>query len=418
MHGQFAREVGSYNKNTASALLTAKAYPKLFEEMRTSDSSLYYSYLVDAFAYRQPTPVYRRLLLALDQVAPTGILTTNVDESLEHHLPGRETIQRSDVERMRQLLAAGETFTAKLHGSISAVETTVFSERDYEEVQADVSFLDALRSVLAGSTVLFLGYGLQDGHVVSALQHCAATHALFGTGGQFIVMPAGSSDAPPGVRRISYLADPPDHRSALLALEVIAEMRNRPNSTSWAAGSADVEEQNAESICFIADLLPPGTVTTSQTLVAKSESETREVVIGAGYVDGEVVLHDYSALHDVVVGLVSFDVICLSIDHLGQLHNLLGPTWFWAFVETGAIRLVNPPPEPAVVFPEPGAIVGDIKALTVGAKTSSAESFQERTIAERIRRQMKPIPGKEDAAERQMDMLGSSIVDIAHALGQ
>ena len=416
MHRRFAREVSTYAKNTGSALLGAGEYPKLFQEMRTSNSALYFSCLVGAFAYRQPNPVYCRLLRALQQVEPTGIVTTNVDESIERHLSGRETIQRSDVERMAQLLADSRAFTCKLHGSISAVETMVFSERDYEDIKTDVPFLYALHSLLAGSMVLFIGYGLRDRHVISALQQRSATHPLFGTGPHFIVAPQGSSEVPPHVRQISYVVDPPDHRSALLTLEAVADMRGRPRAIASVLEDDGNAERNGESSCFIGDLLPPGTFTTSQTMIAEGQSGTRELMVGEGYVDGEVVLHDYSALHDVVVGLVCFDVICLSIAHLGKLHHLLGSVWFWAFVEAGAIRLVIPPPDPVVVFPEPGVLVGDIKAFKLGSKVSSAESFKERTIAERIRQHLKPMPGREDSAERQMDALESSTVDLGHAL--
>ncbi len=416
MHRRFTREVSTYSKNTTSALLAAEAYPKLFQEMRTCDSELYFSCLLDAFSYRQPTPVYRRMLHALEQVKPTGIVTTNVDESLEHHLIGRETVQRSDAERMRQLLAEGRAFICKLHGSISAVETMVFSKQDYDDIQIDIPFLNSLHSVLSNSTVLFLGYGFQDQHVISALQHSSTTHPLFGTGPHFIVTPEGSSEIPLGVRRISYVADPPDHRSALLTLEAVADIRPQPGPTTSTPGDTGIEERNGESICFIGELLPPGKFTTSQTVTAENSSGTRELIIGEGYVDGEVVLHDYSALHDIVVGLVCFDVICLSIGHLGKLHNLLGSAWFWEFVEAGAIRLVIPPPEPVVVFPEPGALVGHIKEIRLGSRASSTESFEEMTVAERIRRHLTPIPGKEEIAERQMDMLESSSVDLTHAL--
>ena len=416
MHRRFAREVSTYAKNTGSALLGAEEYPKLFQEMRTSNSALYFSCLVGEFAYRQPNPVYARLLRALQQVEPTGIVTTNVDESLERHLSGRETIQRSDVERMAQLLAEGRAFTCKLHGSISAVETMVFSEQDYEDVRTDVPFLNALHSLLAGSMVLFLGYGLRDRHVISALQQGSATHPLFGTGPHFIVAPQGTSEDLPHVKRISYVVDPPDHRSALFTVEAVAGLRRQLRATASVPEDDGNAERNGESTYFIGDLLPPGTSITSQTLIAEGKSGTRELIVGEGYVDGEVVVHDYSALHDVVVGLVCFDVVCLSIAHLGKLYDLLGSVWFWAFVEAGAIRLVNPPPDPVVVFPEPGVLVGDIKAYTSFSKASSRESFEERTIAERIRQHLKPVPGREDAAERQMDALESSTVDLGHAL--
>ena len=116
-------------------------------------------------------------------------------------------------------------------------------------------------------------------------------------------------------RRISYVVDPQDHRSALLTLEAVADMRDRPRATVSVPENDGNTERNAESSCFIGDLLPWGTFTTSQTLIGTGKSGTREFIVGEGYVDGEMVLHDYSALHDVVVGLVCFDVVCLSIAH-------------------------------------------------------------------------------------------------------
>ena len=215
MHGRFSREAGTYAKDDATALLVEKAYPRLFQEMRASDPTFYFACLRDAFPRRRPDAVYERMLRALERMAPECILTTNVDESLEHHLAGAETVQRSDVERMPQLLRERRAFIAKLHGSISSVGTTVFSEQDYSDVRNDASFLNALRSIFAECNVLFLGYGLRDEHVVSALQGSSATHPLFGTGPHFIVTSASQPPPPPDVRRISYIADPSDHRSAL-----------------------------------------------------------------------------------------------------------------------------------------------------------------------------------------------------------
>ena len=418
MHRRFAREVGKYVKETALSLLADSAYPELFEEMRTSDSALYFSCLADAFAHRQPTPVYERMLRALNRIEPTYVLTTNVDESLERHLSGPETVQRSDVERLPQLLGEGRAFICKLHGSISAVETTVFSAGDYDDVQTDAPFVNVLRSVLADCSVLFLGYGLQDEHVIGALERGTATHPLFGTGPHFIVMPEGASRVPANVRHISYRVDPPDHRSALLTLEVVADMQARQGPTATAAGSTGIGQPNRDSVYFIGDLLPWGKYTTSQTITGKSSSGTRELILGEGYVDGEVVLDNYSALHDVVVGLICFDVTCLSIDHLGRLHKLLGSFWFWRFVEVEAIRLIVPPHAPVVVFPEPGALVGEIKAFELGAKSSTPESFKGQTIAERIRKQLTPFPGKEEIAERQTERLASTTIDLTHALSR
>ena len=122
-------------KDTASGLLEARAYPRLFQEIRNSDSALYFSCLLDTFAYRKPTPVYARLLHALKRASTISILTTNVDESLERNLTDRETVQRSDVERIPRLLAARRAFICKLpwvdqlrwdNGGFQSKTTTMF----------------------------------------------------------------------------------------------------------------------------------------------------------------------------------------------------------------------------------------------------------------------------------------------------
>ena len=416
MHSRFAREIDSYENTEASALLASMAFPKLFQKMRACDSVVYFSRLVDAFAYRAPTPVYMRLLKVLGRIQPTCILTTNVDESLERHLSGTETVQRSDAERVPEILANGGGFVCKLHGSVSSVESMVFAEEDYTDVQNDLPLLSALRWVFARSSVLFLGYGLRDEHVISALEANCASHPLFGTGPHFIVSPKGSSSVPQNVRRINYVVQEPDHRGALLALEAVADRQDRERTKASPAPARVAAEPRGVSACFIGELLPPGKMTTSQSLIVEGGLGTKEVVIGEGYVDGEVVLHNYSALHDLVVGLVCFDVIYLSISHLGKLHNLLGSSWFWRFVEAEAIRLVVPPADLAVLFAEPGLAVGALRAYNVGSKSSSMESFQVMTIAERIRAHVKAAPGKEKEAEREMDMLEATTVNLANTL--
>ena len=274
MHGRFSREVSTYVKDTASGLLEARAYPRLFQEIRNSDSALYFSCLLDTFAYRKPTPVYARLLHALKRASTISILTTNVDESLERNLTDRETVQRSDVERIPRLLAARRAFICKLHGSISSVGTMVFSEQDYDDVRADGPFLSALRSVLAGSSVLFLGYGLQDQHVISALHDSSTTYPLFGTGPHFAVIPDGAPKISRNVKRISYVVDPPDHRSALHTVEAVADMMAASRSAGAVFPQSKIVQTHKESICFIGDLLPFGRSTTSQTMTTESAKNT------------------------------------------------------------------------------------------------------------------------------------------------
>lgn len=423
MHRRFGREVPEYDRKVGTALLSEARYPELFQTMRACDTALYFFCLANAFGHRVPTPVYERLLKLLARLTPTRILTTNVDELLERNLSGTETIQRSDVERIPQLLTSSVGFVAKLHGSVSAVQTMVFSEQDYEEIKTDAPFLNALRSTIQLSTVLFLGYGLRDQHVISALRESADTHPQFGTGPHFIVVPEDSATVPDFVRPISYQPESGDHRSALLTLEVVADAMAEPRP-AMVESPPDVSEKPAgESICFIGDLMPWGKYTTSQTVriaAALGEEELpvgdKELLVGEGYVDGELVLHDYSALHDVVVGLICFDVVFLSIDHLARLHNLLGAAWFWRFVDAEAIRLVAPPDEPAVLFEEPGALVGRLETFQLHSSSSTMDSIKPRTVSERIRLSLTAIPGRETEAERHMKFLESTTVDLTHAV--
>ena len=418
MHTRFSREVPTYNQNRGSSLLKEAAYPSLFEEMKTSDSELYFSTMKKIFAPKPITLIHKRLLSALEKFSPIRILTTNVDETLEKNLPLLETIQHSDIERIPQLLSSKSGFVAKLHGSISSVQTMVFTEQEYCDLEANQTWLSAVRSVFSLSAVLFLGYGLKDQHVVAALQNASASHPLFGLGPNFIVTPEGSCSLPVSVRRISYIPDQPDHRSAIETLEAVREEVDNTSRQTTDASMNEGQVSLTQSIYYIADLVAFGTVTTSQTAMIRSESDAheREMVIGEGYVEGEVILRNYSALHDVVVGLVCFDVIVVSVNHLGLLHSLVGSSVFWRLVGTESLRIVAPPSDPSVIFPYAGALVGDLGVIERASKAGSCESFRKITLAEKIREQIHPLPGNEIETERRINFLETTAVDMTDVL--
>jgi SIR2-like domain len=416
MHSQFSREVAAYERDAASAALQQEQYPELFEFMRISDEQAYLNMLVSAFSPREVTPVYSRFLGALKGIKPTFVLTTNVDDMLERNLSALETVQRSDVERIPTLITQGTGFVGKMHGSVSSAKSMVFSKSDYDDIALNDSLLTALSRVLSTSTVLFLGYGLRDAHIISTLQRTAKTLPLFGMGPHFIVTPQGSNtELPTSVRRIQYVTEPADHRSALLALELVADSPSKLSAALPSDTSPPMRPRDSESIYFISDLVPPGTVTTSQTLTIEghSDSRKREMIVGDGYVDGEVDLHDYSALHDVVVGLICFDRLCVSLDHLGILHQLLTAPIFWSVAATKALQLFIPPRETAVIFPDSRAPVGDLGVIHIGSVSSSFEDFTGIKAAELIRRQIKPAPGHEAMAERQLEQLERSLIDLS-----
>lgn len=412
LHSSFSREESTYDKGQASLLLKEAKYPEIFELMRLANQPRYFTFLSEYFGPKKNNAVYLRFISALRRIPTVCIVTTNVDEALEQGLHGlTTTVQRSDIERIPQLLHQRTPFICKLHGSTSSVETMVFSTRDYEAIQQNNDYLNAVRSVLSNATVLFLGYSLRDEYVIRSLYDSAAECPLFGSGAHFIVTSEERIDLPKTVKRIRYVAEMADHRAALQTLEAMFDIiPSQPVlSKNEDSGSAVV----SKSIYFIADLMPPGTWKTSQSVLIQAPSETtsRQMIVGEGYVVGEVELYDYSALHDIIVGLICFDIVCISIDNLARIYELLGSEAFWLFVKSRSLRLVIPPSDPAIIFPDEQSPVGFLTAIALGSRERVGELI--RSTSERIREQLKPEPGKEQEAEELFRLLESSAIDAS-----
>ena len=124
-HSAFLRRAPKYDQDLANTFLSEQDLPAFFQVCKDADVSIYNSLVVQSFGAPRPTPVFDRLILLLSSVSPLFLLTTNVDEALEKRLP-YITIQRSDIERVPELISARTSFVGKLHGTVSSVETTVF----------------------------------------------------------------------------------------------------------------------------------------------------------------------------------------------------------------------------------------------------------------------------------------------------
>ena len=413
MHSRFSREEHAYDKSSASKLLSEGNYPEVFECMKAANRFKYNASLAQSLRPRDMTEVYRRFLSSLQDIAPLYVVTTNVDEALERHMPGPELVQHSDIERLPELIYQRRSFICKLHGSASAVETAVFASSDYEEITQDQHYMRVLRGILGEAHVLFLGYGLSDQYVVRALSKGVQDHPLFGVGPHFVVTSNDAPDLPANVQRVRYIAEMADHREALLSLEIVAQASRRHTGTI--ADCHAIESiKPRESIYYLADLMAPGTWTTSQTMTITSEDgSAKQMIVGPGYVNGEVCVHNYSALHDIVVGLICFDSICISVWSIGMIHHLLGAPIFWELVVSGAIRVVFPPKDPAVIFPDEGSVVGDMGFVAHGSRSASLEQFSPLTVGELIRRQLTPNDGQENEAEHCFQILESTMFDLS-----
>lgn len=413
MHSTFAREEPTYDKNTASRLLSEDDYPGVFECMKATNTGKYNSSLAQFFSPRATTAVYGRFLRLLQSIAPLYVLTTNVDEALERHISDPELVQHSDIERLPHLIHQRRSFICKLHGSASAVDTAIFASSDYKGITHNQCYLSVLRGLLGDAHVIFLGYGLRDQYVMRALAQSTQDRPLFGAGPHFVVTSNDAPDLPANVQRVRYIAEVADHRDALLSLEVVAQAYRR-RTEAFAESSRSEPIRPRESIYFLADLMAPGTNSTSQTMnIASQGGDAMQMIVGPGYVDGEVRIHNYSALHDIIVGLVCFDVICISVWHVGKIHQLLGSPTFWELVVSRAIRVVLPPTDPAVIFQDEGSAVGDMGFFALGSRRSTLGQFSPLTVSESIHRQLSPTPGREEDAERCFQILESSILDLS-----
>jgi len=412
MHSKFSREESGYNKGLSSQLLNEAKYPQLFEQMRIANQHRYFTFLSTRFRPQVTNGVYKRFIRAICNLSNTYIVTTNVDEALERSLPDHSTIQRSDIECLSQLLHQRTPFICKLHGSVSAVESMVFSQCDYDSIQVDNVYLDALQTLFLNATVLFLGYGVRDEYVLRRLQSSSVGRSLFGTGPHFIVTSEERTELPSTIRRIRYEPEQADHRDALQILEIIADfVKSQPIQ---AAQEYEEKTYRSKSLYYIADLVAPGKWSTSQTIsFAPLEGEGQhQAIVGEGYVNDEIEFYNYSALHDIVVGLLCFDVVCVSIDHLTSAHELLGSEAFWIFVESGSLRLVNPPSVPAILFADIQSPIGNLGMMTP-SNNNSPEEFSPISISERIRKQIIPIKGKESEAEKLFKILESTVFDMS-----
>lgn len=177
------------------------------------DPAIYHTFIVDSFAPRQQTAVYADFVSLLGKISPLHILTTNVDEMLEKTLPLTETVQRTDLSRCVELLHNRRSFVAKLHGSVSAVQSTVFATADYDALVGNSSYINLLKYAFTGCTVVFLGYGVRDGYVIKLLSENVEEMQLFGPGPHFVVTNEAVSVASLQQDRILPQDSPRPHRS-------------------------------------------------------------------------------------------------------------------------------------------------------------------------------------------------------------
>jgi hypothetical protein len=347
------------------------------------------------------------MIQLLSGLSPALILTTNVDEALEKRLRSI-TVQRSDIERIPELIYNRTSFLCKLHGTISSVETTVFTKSEYASLSSSKTYLDVIQQIFATGSVMFLGYGLRDKYVLDLLASAADSRRLFGAGPHFAVTSSGGPEPPGEVRTIKYLQRPgQDHRGALQVLDII----NRYQTIAVSEANTVQTQGQPDpllSAYFIAHFVPPGIWQSSQQVQAASSGKQIDVTLGVGFINSEIPSPASTAMHDLVVGLICFDLVYVPFSDLTRVHDLLSSHWFWVLVNAGLLRFVQVPRQPAVIFSDNSVVDGgDIGMMGILGKDGHPL-----TIDAEIRRLLNPVKGKEKEVEALFEKLATCVIPI------
>jgi len=405
-HGTFLRAESDYNRVEAAKELSQGNLPAVFQQCHDANSQRYFSLLVEALGTRPMKPVYERFLAALGQLEATSILTTNADETLERSLSQFELLQHSDLARGISLVGSKTRFIGKLHGSISSVQSAVFTTQDYDTLMRDGTFIEVLRSLLTTCSVVFIGYSLRDQYLFTLLARTAKLLSLFGDGPHFLVSAEDRVDLPESVNIIRYRTDfHTDHRSCILAVELLRRPSEEVNALQYDRGTV----APLQSAHFLSDFYPGGTWSTSQTLGLKREDGTdSELMVGPAWTIEELPEPTATAAFDLAVGLICFDRVVFPIDCVGRAHQVLGGALFWHLVAEDLVQFVQWEGIDGVMFVPPLTACGSLVTGKVPSHTPMSV----------ITRQLGPVPGREQWAGAQFDLLAGKVklVDLSGTL--
>lgn len=389
VHSEFRKYESSYDAYTAIDLLKTKDnYPSLFSLCKSTNSKRFFSAIENTFSAKRPSSVYKRFIEILAGIQPCYILTTNVEHCLENNLVGINIVERSDLERCIDLLQKKHSFVCKLHGSVSHIESTVFTKEDYEDILKDERYLSLIRHIFTECIIVFFGYSLNDQYVIDSLIASASNKQIFGDGPHFAVVHEPSDfSLPENVRLIRYSSEPHrDHRAAITVLDIIRTAKNYGNiRVSSDAGSLS-DNASFTSAYYISDIYPPGTWTTTQSIEGTGDGgNSRNIIVGQGFIESEMPSTTYTAMHDLIVGLTCFAIVYFPFSALYRVHELLGPDLFWHLVKEDAIRFIYYCDEPGVIYSSTTSYLGgDIGMITAINQEGQPLSFLDRIKKEKI----------------------------------
>lgn len=111
------------------------------------------------------------LHVALLDLDPKIVFTTNYDKLFDLAAMGGYRIHSVRSHNVANDLRLGEPVLVRLHGSTDAMDEVVLTRTDYAEVtRSGQDVFDALRALSLTSTILFVGYSLEDPDIQLVLQ--------------------------------------------------------------------------------------------------------------------------------------------------------------------------------------------------------------------------------------------------------
>jgi hypothetical protein len=408
MRRAFAKRVPDFPVDLATSQISSDAYPDFFQLCRDVDRKLFNAILHEQLGSPVVGTLYTKFIERLRNIAPIQIVTTNIDLCLEQQLGPIDVIEKADLERCDRSIVAGSPFIAKLHGSISSIESTVFTTEDYQQLIQARNYIPAIRSVFNTSSVIFLGYGLQDEYVLKLIADDAGTHALFGNGPHFLVK---NPAAPPenGVHRIAYdVSRYEDHRASLTVIDYVLQATSVPVfQVPLSAKNQDFADKT--SGFYISDFKPSGTHTSGQVLdLGNPENRAIKAIVGLGFAVGELPSSETVAFHDLAVGLVCFDRVYLPLESLGLLHERATHDVFWTLIDSGAIKFVDVVHNPLFVS-DSESMIGDVGI----ARIQDPQYSETRSSMSVVRKMLRPAPGYQEIGDKKIESLESHVVLFA-----
>ncbi|CCQ90554.1 hypothetical protein NITGR_310042 [Nitrospina gracilis 3/211] len=395
-HSEFLNSSINYDLEQGKALLKDhNNLPKFFGYCKSIDQQLYNSLLSEKFKFNPvSSPVYVRFLNSISSIQPIFILTTNIDESLEKNLKV-ETIQNVSLEKANNFIQGSNSFVCKLHGSISFLDRLIFTSEEYDELIKKEEYAGLLEQVFSEAILIFIGYSLGDKYVLQLLEKASKKKPLFGDGPHFLLTSNNIENLPKSIKQIKFIfKENSDRRAIVQVLDIIV---SKSSGRIKVEPKTKYEESKVlKSAYYIADLFPPGTWSTSQTLTLHSHGkEDRKMIVGNGFSDKEFPDRYSSAMHDLVVGLICFDNIYIGLKYLTHLHELVGGQLFATLVKEDVFRFINYEFGVGVIYKNLQTFVeGDFVS---GVSDPESEGIFSTTGV--IKRKILPKPGKEAEAQ-------------------